>query len=719
MSKKRNIVLMSIDDGIAFWRYRHVFGTELLTPNLNRIFDAATAFTSAYCQVPICGPSRASALSGLSPMQTGIVDNYTRLYDVIRPDHLWQFKLREQGYHCSTAGKVHHAFGPQPPILHDTLYAHPPHRMKLMPPNKRHIPTQKLGGMSGGGATLDPKHDGLYYDKQSADNAIAFLQDYDMDAPFYREVGFLHPHLPYKTPLRFKELYDEAAFTHPKEWARGFGLTDFAKHYINENFQSDEVEYWRKSIRNYFSCYSHVDEHIGRVWDALQASPHADNTVFILFSDHGYHLGDKNRFRKSTLWEESTRVPLLIWDPTNPGGVVDDPVGLIDIGPTILDYAECAPLKASPGRSLRPAVVQKSADPDRGVPSFQFGSVGMRYGPWRIILYPNGETEFHDVEQDMWLTENLAHRHPDYKDTLNALVSVSADWGLDISSAAPSRAGVLPAQRALSFKETGQKASQAKQVFSTDQAPAQAMLGQPGDYTEFITAIAPKSTLTLSSATRSVRRGSDGTGNVELVHIRGNQRDNDIMLIGSGANYKVRVDTGPGNNHVQTTHEELEVHCGTGNNTIMLNGSGVIYGGSGSDILQCDWEMVDIHAGSGGDNQVITGEGETRIFSGHGRSKLECGTGKTEVVIEGGVNDIDARKGKCHLRFLRTGLPQKVQLGDEAVVIDFADWQGLGPVTLSDTDTEVIAQCGTERVVFTGQDRAAVTQAISNIDLAP
>ena len=109
---RKNVVLVAIDDGFAFWRYRTTFGATLQTPNLDRIMAQSTIFTSAYCQVPICGPSRASAMSGLSPFETGVLDNYISIFDKLRPEQMWQYRLKRAGYYCSTAGKVHHGFKP-------------------------------------------------------------------------------------------------------------------------------------------------------------------------------------------------------------------------------------------------------------------------------------------------------------------------------------------------------------------------------------------------------------------------------------------------------------------------------------------------------------------------------------------------------------------------------------------------------------------------------
>ena len=110
MTNRKNIIFIGLDDAFSFWRFRDAFGARLQTPNLDRICARSTAFTSAYCQIAICGPSRASMMSGLSPYETGAFDNYTSVFDVLRPEQFWQHRIKQAGYYCSTAGKIHHMF---------------------------------------------------------------------------------------------------------------------------------------------------------------------------------------------------------------------------------------------------------------------------------------------------------------------------------------------------------------------------------------------------------------------------------------------------------------------------------------------------------------------------------------------------------------------------------------------------------------------------------
>ena len=430
---RKNIMLITFDDGVAFWKYRNVFGATLQTPNLDRICAQSTAFHAAYCQSPICSPSRASFMSGQTPHQSGMTLPKMDMFGLIPPERMWPHTLKQQGYYTSSGGKIILGYVPLEDHIHDVLYCDKPKSFRVDWKVPKDISTG-LGGFRGGRATDDPKHDRRFYDFQSSRSAMQFLATYDGDAPFYREVGFYGPHGPWITPRRFKDMYDEAEFEVPRAWADGFDSNPFFDTVSEENFDDKPLGYWRKSVRNYFSALSHVDHHLGRVWDALKASRHADNTVVIIASDHGMHLGERNRFRKHTLWEQVANVPLIVHDPAHPvANVVSDPVALLDIGPTVMDYAGLPPMSDCTGRSLRP-LCEGDRAPDRAVLTVRGNNAAMRKGRYRYIRYEDGSTEFFDLAQDWWQTRNLGPDHPDYADTRAAHTACCRDYGFDLGT---------------------------------------------------------------------------------------------------------------------------------------------------------------------------------------------------------------------------------------------------------------------------------------------
>ena len=428
---RKNLLLISLDDCVAFWRYRDLFGQTLQTPNLDRICAQSTAFHAAYSQVPLCGPSRASFMSGQSPHTLGIFSNKVSVFDRISPKDMWAYRLKEQGWFCSSGGKVHHGFRPRAEEPHNVLYNDERKHFRIdikLPPNREQT---ALGGHGNGLATLDPADDHRYYDANSADSAIEFLNGQKPGAPFYREIGFFGPHTPFITPLRYKKLYRYGKMRQPEAWANGWDHNAFADTFMRENLDLKRNLHWQKSVRNYFSALSHVDHHLGRVWDALKASSHAENTLVVILSDHGFHLGEKHRFRKTSLWEQVAGVPFILHDPARPEArVVNDPVAVIDVGPTVLDWMGLPPLENSPGVSLL-LCMEGAPPPDRAIPTFFNGSTGIRYGDYRFIRYEDGSTELFNIRDDWWCLKNLGPDHPEHAPMLERLMAMLPDWGVD------------------------------------------------------------------------------------------------------------------------------------------------------------------------------------------------------------------------------------------------------------------------------------------------
>jgi arylsulfatase A-like enzyme len=706
-NRRKNIVLVSIDDGFAFWRYRTAFGAELKTPNLDRICAESTLFTSAYCQVPICGPSRTSAMSGLSPYETGVFDNYTQVYDVLRPEQLWSFRLREAGYYCSTAGKVHHRYKPLPDEVHNVLYSHPAQEIHFGPRKGR--PAIHYGGKLNGRGTTDPDDDRKYYDARSSRNAIRFFNTYKGEEPFYREVGFHHPHAPFRTPNRFKEMYDAAAFRQPEDWAKGFDVSEFTSRFMVENIDLMDLDTWQKTVRNYFSAYSHVDEMIGRVWDGLKKSRHAENTVFVLFSDHGYHMGDKNRLRKFTLWEEAANVPLIVHDPTQPARRADDPVALTDLGPTILDYAGCRPIKKAVGRSLRP-VVNGETPPPRAIPTFWYGSPSIRTGPYRMTLYQDGSSEFYDVIKDPWLTRNLAHDSPDYAAARAALVKTCAAYGMSVITADAKPEGAAHFQSVMGsvphVPAPGSKGALSIGTLPSEQAA-------PG-YRKHFATTEPDSTVSLAPGVKELHFASDTNGGAKVFRARGNGEDNRFIFAGGHRRFDLEVHTGPGNNYVRTSHDSLIAHAGPGENHFVAGVTGSrFYGGPGRTRMEGSIEPDEFFGGPG-DAHITTGFGNNKVVSGFGENLIETGEGENTVLLDGGSNTVIAQAGHIRIEIKRTGLPQAVS-GFRKGVIDLTDWAVLGAPSVRQVGEDTIVECGGERVVFRNTQSDIVTQSLSGL----
>lgn len=417
---KKNVLVISFDDAIAYWHYRNIFKGELKTPNLDRICEVSSAFHAAYCQSPLCGPSRASFMSAQPPHITGIHAN-EKVFGRVKPQEMWSYRMKENGYFCSSGGKVHHGYKPLAEEIHEILYSD---ERKFFSADMRHNPqiaADIVGGAGGGVATTDPKDDGRFYDDQSANSFIDFISSYDRDQPFYREVGFFSPHTPFITPKRFKDLYRPSEFEYPPEWSAELDPDKNAPVPEWANFKTHKARYWKLSIRNYFSAMSHGDYHLGRVWDALQASAHAKDTIVIILTDHGMHLGEKRRFGKSTLLEQVANVPLIIHDPDRAKPqVIEDPVALLDVGLTVLDMVGLPAMEGRLGQSLVPLMNGTASWPDRAIPTLKRDSASVRKGRYRFIRNSTGECEMYDIKSDWWQMKRLGPDHPDYQDMFEA-----------------------------------------------------------------------------------------------------------------------------------------------------------------------------------------------------------------------------------------------------------------------------------------------------------
>ncbi|MEM6759869.1 MAG: sulfatase-like hydrolase/transferase [Pseudomonadota bacterium] len=436
MASERNILLITFDDAVAFWKYKRMFGQALQTPNLDRICAQSTAFHAAYTQAPVCSPSRQSFLSGLTPHQTGLTMPRKNVFDYIDAAAFMPTRLKDAGFYTSSGGKGIGGFLPLEDAQHARIYSDEPKTFRKDWKVPASI-SREYGGFRGGKATIEDKHDRRFYDFQASKSAISFFRRYSRDQPFFREVGFYGPHGPWITPARFKDMYDPEGFMRPRAWDAGLPTNPYLDRHFDANFDCPKPGVWAKSVRNYFSAMTHVDHHLGRVWDALKASRHADRTIVIITSDHGHHLGDRNRFRKHTLYEQVANVPLIIHDPDHPvPQVVTDPVGLIDIAPTVMDYAGLPAPADWVGRSLRPQMQLERA-PDRAIATVLRDNSAIRKGRYRFIQYEDRSTQLFDLGTDWWQAHDLGPDHPAYAEMAQAHADTCRSYGFDSSTVTP------------------------------------------------------------------------------------------------------------------------------------------------------------------------------------------------------------------------------------------------------------------------------------------
>ena len=255
-----------------------------------------------------------------------------------------------------------------------------------------------------------------YGDARTVEWAVQFLRR-PHDRPFFLVVGLFHPHLPWYAPAEFfeslpssqavlPELEPDDLQDVPEEGRRLVALGSEVFTRIRTSGK------WPEAIQAYVASISFADRLVGRLMDALDESPHAGNTVVVFASDHGFHLGEKQHWYKSTLWERSTHVPLIVRGPgIAPGRVCDVPVSLLDIYPTLIDLAGLHAGPGLEGRSLGGLLADPDSEPDRhAVITFLRGNDAVRHRQWLYIRYRDGGEELYDRSEDPNEFNNLANR---------------------------------------------------------------------------------------------------------------------------------------------------------------------------------------------------------------------------------------------------------------------------------------------------------------------
>jgi len=422
ITAKPNVLFIAIDD-LNDWIGALGGHPQARTPNLDRLAGNAVLFTRAYCAAPACNPSRAALMTGILPSTSGVYHNpqpwRKAMPDAVTlPQH-----FTAHGYWSAGAGKIYHGNYPDPASW-----------QTYFPDQKRNKPG-------------DPKPDNLpvngipktaHFDWGPVDRPPAAMGDYKVadwiigqlnkkrEKPFFLACGIYRPHLPWYAPKKYFDLFKEDEILLPKVLEDD--LKDIPPAGVRiarpggDHAKVKSYKQWKKAVHGYLASIAFADEQVGRVVDALEKSPHAENTIIVLWTDHGWHLGEKEHWRKFTLWEDATRTPLMFVVPkglakalpkgTRAGNRVDTPVGLIDIYPTLVELCGLKKNKALEGQSLLPLLKDPKAEWKRpALTTHGRNNHALRTSRWRYIRYADGSEELydHDADPDEWT--NLASRN--------------------------------------------------------------------------------------------------------------------------------------------------------------------------------------------------------------------------------------------------------------------------------------------------------------------
>ncbi|MEQ8556009.1 MAG: sulfatase [Cyclobacteriaceae bacterium] len=400
-----NVVLILIDD-LNDW-VRCMDGHPLVkTPNIDKLASMGVLFTNAHAQTAICNPSRVSFMTGLYPSSTGIYFNTGNIEDspAASKGMLMTGRFEKEGYNVIGAGKLYS----QGDLKYMTNHAG---RFGGFGP----LPDEKLTKYEGHQLWdwgIYPEEDTLTPDFKVAEWAVNQLKS-GLQEPFFLGVGFFRPHVPMYAPQKYFDLYPLDSIQIPQ--VNPQDLEDLSEYAINltrlEHIEPShewiiENNEWKHLVQAYLASISFVDTQVGKVLNALEGNQLEENTYILLVSDHGFHLGEKQVWAKQTLWEESTRVPLIIAGPGIPSReVCEKPVQLLDIYPTLLDLTELEADDYLEGRSLRPLLVDSKAPwPYIARSSFGPGNYAIRSENFRYIKYLDGSEEFYDhtIDESEW-----------------------------------------------------------------------------------------------------------------------------------------------------------------------------------------------------------------------------------------------------------------------------------------------------------------------------
>ena len=417
-----NILFIAVDD-LNDW-VGHLGGhPQAETPNIDRLAQRGIAFTRAYCSAPLCNPSRVSLLTGIEPSKSGVYGNGEKFREKL-PDAvtLMQY-LRKHGYTAKGGGKIFHGAN-RPGDTASWDFYFKAARSRLHQIRLDNLPPEAWAPW---GPVKNKDTDLL--DTKVINWAISELGKKN-DKPFFLACGFTKPHLPWYVPEKYFDLHPLGKIVLPKvlnndrddlpafgkKLAREVhdvsGARNFAQHGEDHEMVLKHNQ-WPRAVQSYLATISYVDAQVGRLMRALDSSEHAKNTIVVLWGDHGWHLGEKQHWRKHALWETTTRTTLIIDTPGSAhsgGSQCARPVSLIDLFPSLVDLCRLPELDNLDGKSIVPLLKEPKRQWQRPVLStFGKGNHAVRTARWRYIQYNDGGRELYDHKNDPNEWTNLAN----------------------------------------------------------------------------------------------------------------------------------------------------------------------------------------------------------------------------------------------------------------------------------------------------------------------
>ncbi len=433
-----NVLFIAIDD-LNDWV--GAFGgapqAESATPKMDKFAQGgAVVFQQANCAGPVCNPSRSALLSGFMPNRSGVYGNSQNMLDskLVQTHYTLPEYFSKNGYRTLSTGKIFHgglaawAFDEWFPKQGGSGSQVDPNHLtsrtkNLIDGKPAPFPAMKDDGGEGGdgeggtefawGPTKGPKEESK--DWKATEWAAAQLAK-PSKKPFFLALGISKPHLPWYVPKEYFDRHPLASIKIPKFRVNDLGdIVDGkgkAKFSPSADFRwvQQDPDLFKRAVQAYLAASSAADDSVGHILDALEKSPAKDNTIVVIWGDHGWHLGEKLRFRKATLWAESTRLPLMIRMPGMKARADSSRlVNLMDLYPTLIDLCGLPARPEIDGRSVAPLLRDpKMPWPYPSITVNGDGNASVRDERWYFIRYKDGTEEFYDMEHDPMQWTNLA-----------------------------------------------------------------------------------------------------------------------------------------------------------------------------------------------------------------------------------------------------------------------------------------------------------------------
>ena len=411
--KKANVLLLIVDD-LNTWMLNEPgrYSGKVIAPNIKRLAESGVQFSHAFAASPKCSPSRTAFLMGVAPWQSGHTDNGLKIRDnpVLGKAVSFPKLFQEQGYYMATSGKISHGF--RDGVKWDQNWRH---KRDPAPPGTpfNGFAKAKSGKLTERDWGVTHLNESEMNDTKVADSAIKALK-MKHERPFFIACGLFHPHMPWYVPQKYYDLYPLEEIELPP--VKDDDLEDIpepGRKLISDTYyQALEHKQYRQGVQAYLATTTYADTQMGRVLDTLENSPHRDNTIVVLISDHGFHVGEKHHWQKGTMWEEGANSLMMFRVPglTHAKQICERPVSLMDLYPTIVELVGIKKPGHVYGNSLVPLLKDASVPRDHPVFTAYQDHISVRTDRYRLIQYSDGSKELYDLRMDPYQYVNQAKR---------------------------------------------------------------------------------------------------------------------------------------------------------------------------------------------------------------------------------------------------------------------------------------------------------------------